>query len=171
MLDKLKKLISKINLNNNYNELKLLLMIHPEPYARPRKSRKLELLGKHNVFYNPRQKFKNKLIKEIKNQLPDDFECIEGEVVLNLIFGITAPKSISNSETKSALIYEDILHPLTRPDIDNYSKVILDALNNLVFEDDSQVFELNSKKVYVVKEEDEFISIHLRYRQKPIKLR
>lgn len=171
MDDKLKEIISKINLNNGYKELNILLTIHPEPYARPRKSRKLELLGKHNVFYNPRQKFKNKLVKEIKSKLPDDFECIEGEVILNLIFGITAPKSISNSKTKSALIYENILHPLTRPDIDNYSKVILDALNKLVFLDDSQVFELNSKKVYVINEEDEFININLQYREKPIKLR
>jgi len=33
-------------------------------------------------------------------------------------------------------------------DIDNYNKLILDALSGLVFEDDKQIQELNIKKFY-----------------------
>lgn len=38
--------------------------------------------------------------------------------------------------------------PTTRPDIDNYAKMILDALNGIVFEDDSQVCEMTVLKKY-----------------------
>jgi Holliday junction resolvase RusA-like endonuclease len=43
---------------------------------------------------------------------------------------------------------EGITYPITRPDIDNFVKVIFDALNKIVFEDDSQIVEEYSRKVY-----------------------
>jgi Holliday junction resolvase RusA-like endonuclease len=40
------------------------------------------------------------------------------------------------------------MRPLTRPDIDNYCKAPLDALNGIVWRDDSQVVELTVSKFY-----------------------
>lgn len=38
--------------------------------------------------------------------------------------------------------------PCTRPDIDNYVKAILDALNKVIFKDDGQVTHLTASKHY-----------------------
>ena len=40
------------------------------------------------------------------------------------------------------------LLPVKRPDVDNYAKSILDGSNGILFEDDSQIVELNICKHY-----------------------
>ena len=40
------------------------------------------------------------------------------------------------------------IYPVTRPDLDNYIKTVLDALNNRVYADDSQIVELHATKAY-----------------------
>lgn len=40
-------------------------------------------------------------------------------------------------------------HPITRPDLDNYAKGILDALNGHAWKDDSQVTSLLIEKRYI----------------------
>ena len=39
-----------------------------------------------------------------------------------------------------------VTFPVTRPDADNYAKLVLDALNKFAFEDDSQIIELVCEK-------------------------
>lgn len=38
--------------------------------------------------------------------------------------------------------------PTKRPDVDNFAKAILDSMNDLIFEDDSQIVDLRVKKRY-----------------------
>lgn len=40
------------------------------------------------------------------------------------------------------------LWPAVKPDVDNYVKTVLDALNGVAFRDDSQIVELSVRKVY-----------------------
>lgn len=40
------------------------------------------------------------------------------------------------------------IRPTTKPDSDNYSKSLLDAMNGVIYEDDSQVVELSVSKFY-----------------------
>ena len=40
------------------------------------------------------------------------------------------------------------ISPIKKPDIDNIAKIILDALNKLAFQDDSQIIKLNIEKAY-----------------------
>jgi Holliday junction resolvase RusA-like endonuclease len=40
--------------------------------------------------------------------------------------------------------------PTVKPDIDNYAKLVLDALNGIAWKDDSQVVEIRVKKMYAV---------------------
>ena len=56
------------------------------------------------------------------------------------------PKSFNKTQKQRALAGE--LRPLTKPDVDNYSKNILDALNGIVYPDDRQIVELTVKKFY-----------------------
>lgn len=56
------------------------------------------------------------------------------------------PKTFSKKRTEMAISEE--LRPTTRPDSDNYAKLVLDALNGLIYEDDSQVVDLQVSKFY-----------------------
>lgn len=166
------KILSSIDYE--FKELELKLDVTPEAYARPRKSRKLEALGKSNIFYNPKSSYKNKLKKIIKQELEELKweEPVKGEIHLHVYTGIRPPKTISNSKSKLYLASKRILRPLTRPDVDNYAKIILDILNNLIYEDDSQVTCLYSEKFYIDPNiENEKIIIRILYRNNEIKIR
>lgn len=165
--------IKKIDSENPYEELVLHYDITPLPYARPRRSKKLEKAGLKNPFYNPRSKYKKDLIKLIEEDLKsiEDFKIIEGEVKLYLEFGINSPKSLNQSKTKWLLILKKFLRPITRPDVDNYAKPILDALNKKVYVDDGQIVLLHCEKFYTTELEKPYINIKIVFRQNKIKLR
>lgn len=56
------------------------------------------------------------------------------------------PKRFTKQE--KALACQGELRPTTKPDTDNYLKGVLDALNGVIFEDDSQVTDISAKKLY-----------------------
>ena len=51
------------------------------------------------------------------------------------------------------------LKPCKKPDADNIAKVVSDALNGIVYEDDSQICDLNVKKLYTVQEPGVYVYI------------
>ena len=168
-----KKLCEKIKKENPWKEIDFILDMQPEPYARPRKSRKLEAMGKTNPFYNPREKYKRKLHKEIEKKLEEldpNFQLINGEVILKIEVGLVSPKKYTDSKTKWKLVLDRIINPMVRPDIDNWAKPIMDVLNKLVYEDDGQITTLIATKVYSNLDHP-YIHVWLRYRDKPITLR
>lgn len=63
---------------------------------------------------------------------------LEGAVKMTVIFNFIRPKTVSKKR----------VYPIVNPDIDNLLKALLDAGNKILYKDDSQVCELNSKKVY-----------------------
>lgn len=56
------------------------------------------------------------------------------------------PKSVSKKKREKMLL--DEIRPTKKPDCDNISKVICDALNGIAFRDDSMIVELTVKKLY-----------------------
>jgi len=172
-LFKYKKLLEKIEKENPWKEAEFVIDIQPEPYARPRKSRKLEIAGKANAFYNPRSNYKRKLAKEIKDRINEtvkDFNIIDGEVHLKAEFGLMPPKKYTESKTKWQLVVDGVITPTVRPDVDNWIKPVMDVLNKLAYEDDGQITDLHTIKVYSILDHP-YIHIWIRYRQNPIKLR
>ena len=69
-------------------------------------------------------------------------------IVVNLIFGMPIPKSTSKKRVKVML--EGAIKPTKKPDIDNMQKAVLDALNGLAWEDDSQIVKVTAEKEYAV---------------------
>src|SRR5690625_5127181 len=59
-------------------------------------------------------------------------------------------RKIPKSTTKKdrALISEGIKRPITKPDNTNYAKGIEDALNGIIYKDDSQIVDLQVQKYY-----------------------
>lgn len=52
------------------------------------------------------------------------------------------------SKKKIAVAEAGLLRPITKPDVDNYVKGIKDALNKVIWNDDSQVVDLTVSKFY-----------------------
>ena len=63
---------------------------------------------------------------------------------------LTAIQSIIKSATKKgkAMMLSGELRPTKKPDADNIIKIICDALNGIAYKDDTQIVEIEFKKVY-----------------------
>lgn len=75
-----------------------------------------------------------------KEKLPD----VPLDIVLNFVLPI--PKSWSKKKQQEAT--EGKIVPTSRPDLDNYVKAMLDALNDVVWEDDSAIVGITARKTY-----------------------
>lgn len=56
------------------------------------------------------------------------------------------PSSFSKAKTAAAIA--GTVRPITRPDHDNYSKIACDALNEIVYADDSAIVDCFARKFY-----------------------
>ena len=71
---------------------------------------------------------------------------LETPVSVFLYIRLRIPQSYSKKRTEACLSGAE--RPAKKPDIDNVAKAFLDAMNGTVYLDDTQVVELNIKKVY-----------------------
>lgn len=62
---------------------------------------------------------------------------IEGPLAVSIVVHKERPKSQPKR-----------VYPTSRPDLDNYIKLVMDAMNGLVFIDDAQVVKLDGEKKY-----------------------
>ena len=67
-------------------------------------------------------------------------------VMLEFVAFVPVPTSWTKRKRAQALA--GLLHPLSRPDLDNYEKALTDALNGIVYEDDSQICDVVKSKRY-----------------------
>lgn len=71
---------------------------------------------------------------------------LNGYIEANITAYFSIPKS--TSKKKHQLMLDGILRPTKKPDLDNIAKIVLDALNKLAYDDDSQVIKLIIDKFY-----------------------
>lgn len=69
----------------------------------------------------------------------------EGPIQLDLTFYLPIPKS---SGIKTKQMISGIILPVKRPDIDNLSYLVVNAMKGIIYEDDSQIVDLNLHKRY-----------------------
>lgn len=69
---------------------------------------------------------------------------LQGEIEAKIVAMYPIPKSMTKKNRQ--LIDEGKLHPTKKPDLDNVAKIILDSLNKIAFDDDSQVIRLIVEK-------------------------
>lgn len=118
--------------------LELLIPGECVPKGRPR-------FTKSGRVYTPKKTldYENYLKSQFKKagvKPTDKAVAIEIEVYRQML------KSWSKKKREQAL--EGGIHPVTRPDVDNYIKSILDAGNGWLYVDDSQVVDLKVSKSY-----------------------
>lgn len=73
-------------------------------------------------------------------------EPLEGPLEVRMTFYRRTLKSFTKKEEREAA--DGILRPTTRPDSSNYIKGVEDALNGLMWKDDSQIVTLIAEKYY-----------------------
>lgn len=74
----------------------------------------------------------------------------EGYLLVRIQAFFEPPKSVSK-KTRAEMLSGKIL-PAKKPDIDNITKAVLDALNGVAYKDDTQVIETHVRKQYSEKQ-------------------
>lgn len=82
--------------------------------------------------------------KEYPKHLPSIYQDKQLRMHIEAYFAI--PKSFSKKKKEAALNCD--IRPTVKPDCDNISKNICDALNGIVFADDKQIVSLEVDKYY-----------------------
>ena len=83
---------------------------------------------------------------------------LEGQIKAKITAYYKIPKSYSKKRIEA--IRKGNEYPQKKPDADNIGKIILDALNNIAYKDDSQVVELTVYKKFT--EEVERVEFELK---------
>jgi Holliday junction resolvase RusA-like endonuclease len=93
--------------------------------------------------------------KAAKDQLAQDASIymaafsaqpIDGPVFVEIT--LYKRRGMPDTEEVHLLAESDMVAPLTKPDVDNYAKLVLDALNGVTWRDDSQITDLLVRKRY-----------------------
>lgn len=71
---------------------------------------------------------------------------IKGAVNVSMDVNVGIPASWSKKKKQAAIDGE--IRPTTKPDLDNIIKAVMDALNDVVWQDDKQVVQLQVAKYY-----------------------
>jgi len=131
------------------NILHITIIGKPVPKKRARK-------GACGNFHNPSRSDMDKAVKELKKQIPDEFEPIKkGEpVIVNACFFIKPAKS---QQTKKFVdLISDECYPYTKKgDIDNLFKFTMEILSETIMHDDNQIYSANISKHYSMNERTE----------------
>lgn len=120
----------------------MILDIEPVEQARPRAVRR----GKRIGMYDPPKvsKFKRELRMLAQKRFGDD--PLDGELSVEIKFYRPIQKSLSKKERAKRLSGES--RPIVKPDLDNYVKSTLDALNGVLWTDDARIVDLHAHKYY-----------------------
>jgi len=86
------------------------------------------------------------LIKEAARKAMGSTELLETPVTVAIHITVPIPKSYSIKRIKACLSGSE--RPIKKPDIDNVAKCFLDAMNEIIYKDDTQVLNLHVSKVY-----------------------
>lgn len=117
------------------------LHIHGAPVAKARPR-----VGKFGTYTPKKTEQAGKLIawmakKEMVGKSP-----LDGALVMAIDFYLPIPASWPDKKRSDAHL--GLILPISRPDVDNYIKQVMDALNGIAYADDSQIVEITARKFY-----------------------
>ncbi len=115
----------------------------PKGKGRPRFSRQ----GNFTKVYTDKQTLDyESIIQTFASKAIGAQEPLETPVSVFLYVRHPIPKSYTKKRSEACLT--GIERPSKKPDIDNVAKCFLDAMNGIIYLDDTQVVELHIKKLY-----------------------
>lgn len=116
----------------------------PVPKGRPRLS---TINGQARAFTPAKTRRYEDLIRLEAGKIMEGRAQLEGPTSVTILAYMAMPQALAKSKAKCAAALAGNLRPLTKPDVDNFAKTI-DALNGIVWRDDSQVVSLIVSKFY-----------------------
>jgi Holliday junction resolvase RusA-like endonuclease len=131
--------LSQQTVAGNSSPITVIIQGAPVPKGRPR-------VGRGHVF-TPAATRKYGAHGRLAAQLAmGDRPPIEAPVRIELLVELPVPASWSERKRAAAIVGD--VRPTSRPDIDNFLKAILDAINGIVVADDSQAVEVHATKKF-----------------------
>lgn len=116
---------------------------NPVGKGRPRFARR----GNFVSTYSPtKTRDYESVIKDAAKQAMGSSSPLETPVTVAIYITAPIPQSYSKKRTEACLSGSE--RPIKKPDIDNIAKCFLDAMNQVVYLDDTQVLTLHVTKVY-----------------------
>ena len=138
------------NSGQNIEDLGFTVFGDPVSKERPRTVRSVDRHGRVTVHtYTPSKTKDNEdkialVYKSIYGGFKFDREA---QLLVSISFFMKIPKSTSKADRQKMMAGE-IRPTVKKHDIDNLEKLVLDGLNGVAYEDDSQIVELIGKKYY-----------------------
>lgn len=115
--------------------------IPPVAASRPR-------VGKWGAYYSgPYKDFREQAKEKIQDILGSEFKPLLGPLAVVIEIYVTRPKTTKLDYPK--------------PDIDNYTKAVLDVLNGIMWEDDSQIISVYATKQWAEENEEGYFTIEV----------
>ena len=123
--------------------MEIEIPIEPVAQGRPRFRR---IGGGVATYDPPKSKEFKKYVRALAESNRIYFAEQHVSILVELIFYLPMLKSFSNKKRLAAI--EGNLRPSKKPDIDNYIKGTLDALNGIYWHDDGQIVDIHASKYY-----------------------
>lgn len=131
------------------SRIKIQLNTSPIAKKRPRFARIGKAVRTYDVQETEKQKTIALVKKGIKKFIDEGNNSVlplDSALYVKIYFYLPIPKSWSKK--KKELAKQNLIHPTSRPDLDNYVKFYFDCFNGLLWVDDSQVVSVFAEKYY-----------------------
>lgn len=147
---KIADFINNLEKENPFRELSFCFDGEPKPAPRPRVGTLRIGKGENQQtitrWYDPGSGDKVKIRKYVQSLLGKDYDPIDAEVMIEI--KTFKPMIKDFNMTEKFLAEAGILRPDKKPDVDNYAKTVMDAINGVIWTDDSRVVKLTIEKFY-----------------------
>jgi Holliday junction resolvase RusA-like endonuclease len=90
--------------------------------------------------------WKNNLAYLIKSQKPECWANCALKMVIT--FFIRPPQYIAKVKKNQEALEAETMLVMVKPDLDNYEKALMDAINGICYYDDGQVAKKSERKIY-----------------------
>ena len=103
-------------------------------------------LGKGGRVFTPQKTVDYENLVKLSYRQERGEVYLEGAISAQIIVHHKIPKSMPKYKQKMA--EDGTLYPTKKPDLDNVAKAVLDSLNGICYDDDSQITQLFVERVY-----------------------
>lgn len=121
------------------NPIRLLLDIEP-------RAKQSFRVGKHNYQSKSVTDYQKAIRAMALEQTSAEQRNLSGPLYVSVEFVWQTPKSWTRAQVKEA--QDKFVYRIARPDIDNLCKGVFDALNGVIWNDDSQIVGIHAWKRY-----------------------
>lgn len=135
-------------------EVSVRIPVCPTAKGRP----KFSTFGGHIHAYTPKKtRLFEECISDHYKKATSNYKFEKDQAIcVTIVFGMPIP--MSTPKSRRAAMKEGIICHTKKPDLDNLIKSVLDALNEVAWEDDAQIVGLTAAKEYAA---DPFVYIRI----------